>query len=130
MIWYYLYVEHKIKGKKELICKTETDWRTLKNLWLPRGIHRGGRDGLGVQDWHIHRVYGMIGQWWPALWHREFYPIFCDNPCGKRIWKRIDVCVCMHTWITLFYSRNYLKPVNQEYFNRTLKNEKIIKKFM
>ena len=28
-------------------------------------------------------------------WHRECYPTFCDNPCGKRIWTRIDVCLCI-----------------------------------
>ena len=27
----------------------------------------GGRDGLGVWDWHTHtEVYGMTGQWGPA----------------------------------------------------------------
>ena len=26
------------------------------------------RDGLGVWDWHMHtEVYGMMGQWRPAL---------------------------------------------------------------
>ena len=30
-------------------------------------------------------VYGMIGQWVPAVQHRELYPVFCDNLCGKRI---------------------------------------------
>ena len=45
----------------------------------------------GAQNWHIHTdVYGMIGQWGPAVQHREFHPIFCDNLCGRRIWKRRD----------------------------------------
>ena len=31
-------------------------------------------------DWHVHTlVYGMIGQWGPAVCHREFNSIFCDN---------------------------------------------------
>ena len=52
-----------------------------------------GRDGLGVWDWHVHmEVYGMIGQWGPAVQHREFYPIFCDNLCGKRMQERMDMC--------------------------------------
>ena len=43
-------------------------------------------DGLGVWDWHMHtKVYGMIGQQGPALEHRELYPMFCTNVCGKRI---------------------------------------------
>ena len=43
--------------------------QTLKtNLWLAKGIGGGGRDGLGVWDWHMHtEVYGMIGQWGPAV---------------------------------------------------------------
>ena len=45
-----------------------------------------GRDGLRVWDWHMHiEVYGMTGQWGPAVWHRELYQIFCDNLCEKRI---------------------------------------------
>ena len=44
------------------------------------------RDELGVWDWHVHtEIYGMIGQWGPAGQHREPYPIFCDNLCGKGI---------------------------------------------
>ena len=43
-------------------------------------------DGLGVWDWDMHtKVYGMIGQQGPALEHRELYPMFCTNVCGKRI---------------------------------------------
>ena len=40
----------------------------LKNLWLPKETGGGGRDELGVWDWHTHtEVYGMIGQWGPAV---------------------------------------------------------------
>ena len=42
--------------------------------------------GGGGWDCPLHtEVYGMIGQWGPAVEHRELYPIFCDNLCGKRI---------------------------------------------
>ena len=45
----------------ELICRTEIDSQTLKNLWLPK-------DGLEGWDWHMHtEVYGMIGQPRPAV---------------------------------------------------------------
>ena len=53
----------KKKDTNELICRTETDSQTLKNLWLPKRTGwGGGRDGLGVGDWHMHtEVYGIIG---------------------------------------------------------------------
>lgn len=45
-----------------------------------------GRARLGVWDWHVHNeVHGMNGQHGPALYHREFYPKFGDNLCGKII---------------------------------------------
>ena len=56
--------------------------------------------------------------------------------CGKRVWKRMDVCTCiteslccteeiyMYNWITLLYSRNDHNLINQLYFKQTLKNEK------
>ena len=62
-----------MKSKKrynELICRTETDSQTFKNLWLPKGAGLGKVDWafeesrLGVWDLHMHtKVYGMIGQW-------------------------------------------------------------------
>ena len=58
----------------------------LKNLWLPKGT--GGRErdgwGFGIGICTL-RCNGMIVQWGIAVKHREFYPIFCDNLCGKRI---------------------------------------------
>ena len=56
--------------------------QTLKNLQLPKetGEGVGGRDRLGVWDWHMHtEVHGMINQWGPAAQHRELYPVFYDN---------------------------------------------------
>ena len=59
---------------------------------VPKGIS-GGMHGWGLWDWHMHtEVSGVTGQWGPAEQHREFYPIFRDNLCGKRIGKRVDVC--------------------------------------
>ena len=79
--------------KSEVILKTH-------RLWKAYGYQRGQvgreRDELGVWDWHMHtEVYEMIGQWGPAAEHRELYPIFCDNLCGRRIWKRMDVWTCI-----------------------------------
>lgn len=48
----------------------------------------GGIDGLRILDWHMLAVvYGMIGQWGPAVYHRELHPKACDNLYGKRICK-------------------------------------------
>ena len=47
---------------------------------------RVGRDELGIWDWHMHtELYGTTGPWGHAVEHRELYPVFCDNMCGKRI---------------------------------------------
>ena len=43
-----------------------------------------GKDELQLWDWHMHtEVHGMTGQQGLAVQHREFYPIFCENLCGK-----------------------------------------------
>ena len=62
-------MESKKKDVNKLICITETDSQTLKNSWLPNGTGGWrGRDGQGVWNWHMHtEVYGMIGQWGPAV---------------------------------------------------------------
>ena len=45
----------------------ETDSQSLKNLWLPIGTGEGAR-WTGFWHWHRHtEVYGMIGQWEPAV---------------------------------------------------------------
>ena len=80
----------------------------------------GGRDGLGVWDWHVHiEVYGIIDHQGSAVEHRELHPIFYDNLYGQRIWKRTDVCTCM----TALLHRT--AEMTQLYFNKTLKNKKI-----
>ena len=103
----------------------------------------GGRDKLGVRDWHIYTTIFKIregngnplqssclenprdrGVWWtvvcgvtqgrtrlkrlssssifkidnqqrPTVQHRELWSIFCNSVNGKRIWKRIDTCICI-----------------------------------
>ena len=40
----------------------------FEKLVVTRGIGRVGRGGLGVWNWHMHvEVYGMTGQWGPAV---------------------------------------------------------------
>ena len=51
-----------------------------------------------------------------TLHHRELYPISCDKPRWKRLWKRKKytcVCVCMYNWGTLLYRKNQLNIVDQ-----------------
>ena len=43
---YHLYVEEK-KDTNELMCRTETDLQTLKNLWLPKGTGGEGEGWTG-----------------------------------------------------------------------------------
>ena len=82
------YVEYK--QKKGIQMKLFAEQKQTHRLQKPYGYQRhrwgSGRDGLGFGDGHIHtEVYGMIGQWEPAVQHKELYPVFCDNLCGKRI---------------------------------------------
>ena len=67
----------------------------MKNIESPKGTGEwGGRNKLGVWDWHMYtEVYRTTGQQGPAVQHRELYPEFCDNLCGKRIQKGMDMCV-------------------------------------
>ena len=44
------------KEYDELICGTETDSQTLKNLWLPRETGWWGREGLGVCDGNVLKL--------------------------------------------------------------------------
>ena len=39
----------KKKDTSDLICRTETDSLTLKNLWLPKGTG----SGMGGMDWGL-----------------------------------------------------------------------------
>ena len=68
-----LFAEQKHTNYEILMVTKEDRWR-------------GRRDCLGFLDLHMHtELYGMIGHWGPAVYHRELYPVFCDNLCGKRI---------------------------------------------
>ena len=42
------------KDTNELICRTETNLQTLKNLGLPNETGGGGGRGPGGLDWHMH----------------------------------------------------------------------------
>ena len=38
------------KGYNELLCRTDTDSQTLKNLWFPKETDWGQGDALGLWD--------------------------------------------------------------------------------
>ena len=40
----------KKKGQNELLCRTDTDSQTLKNLWSPKETVGGQGDALGLWD--------------------------------------------------------------------------------
>ena len=77
-------------------------------IWVPVFIPGWIFVNILFKMWcHMHtEVYGMIGLWRPVAGHRELCPIFCDNLCGKqrlcgkRIWKRMDVCVTKSLFCT------------------------------
>ena len=43
-------------GYNELICRTETDSQTLKNLWFPKETGYGGRGGLEFWDGNVLKL--------------------------------------------------------------------------
>ena len=47
-----------------------------------------------VYPWHIHTtIFKMDNQQGPTVEHRELCSVFCSNLNGKRIWKRMDICI-------------------------------------
>ena len=41
------------------------------------------------------RIFKSFTLKYSCLMHRKLYSIFCNNLNGKRIWKRIDPCICL-----------------------------------
>ena len=48
------------KGHNELLCITDTDSQTLKNLWFPNKTGLGTGDVLGVWDGNAIKLGMMI----------------------------------------------------------------------
>ena len=70
----------------KLVNKEENDIKFMEGK--KRGGGGGGRGrggaGGGGWDWLLRSAaYGMTGQWGPAAWHRDPYPICCDHLYGK-----------------------------------------------
>ena len=62
-------------------------------LMLPKG--KDGVGGINLESGINAAVYKMDKQQWPTVQHREPYSIFCNNLYEKKIWKRLDICVCI-----------------------------------
>ena len=78
-----------------LIYKTDSQTSENKLMLSNRDRWQGGRDwgfGIGIGTlWYMKwMVKGDL-----LLLHRELYSIFCDNLWGKRIYKRLDMFMCI-----------------------------------
>ena len=52
----YMWDLKKKKDANELICRTETDSETLKNLWLPKGTGQGKEGWTGILGWKCSKI--------------------------------------------------------------------------
>ena len=103
--WYHLYVKSETMIQMNLPAEQKQTHRLWKQTY---GYQRGqvvDRDGLGGWDWH-----------------RELYPIFCDNLYGKRIWKGMDVYICIIR--SLYYTAEIVTTLSRILPKKPLKNEK------
>ena len=55
-----------------------------------------GRDSKGVLDGHVHTaLFKTDNQHGSTVWHQELYSMFCGSMHGRRVWGRMDTCICM-----------------------------------
>ena len=89
----------KTKWYKWTFLQNRSRLTDLENeLMVTRGWVGGGgwRDRVWVWDWHAHNaIFKIDNQQGPTVQHRELCSIFCNNLNGKRIWKRLDTCICI-----------------------------------
>ena len=70
------------KGQNELLCRTDTDSQTLKNLWFPKETVWGEVGGCaGVVGWKSYKI-GL----WRSLYnyHTVGGIVNWYNHCGKQ----------------------------------------------
>ena len=83
---------------------------------------RFGGEGMdGAWVWHMHsEVYGMTGQWGPAVEHREHPPanILWSSMWEKNLKEKGCVYVCVSHFAVQQNDHNF---VNQLDFNKILK---------
>jgi len=44
------------KGQNKLLCRTDTDSQTLKNLWFPKETVQGRGRFTGVVGWKSYKI--------------------------------------------------------------------------
>ena len=77
-------------------------------------------DELGGWDWHMHTtICKADNQQGSIVHHRKLYSILCNSLCGKIIWKRRNIWICItkslcctpetHTILWINYIYNILK---------------------
>lgn len=53
-------------------------------------------------EWQAHiTIHKTENQQGSTVQHKDLYSVFCNNLEGKKIWKRTDINIYMHNWITL-----------------------------
>ena len=98
-LFYFFYQCMKVKRESEVAqsCPSLCD---PMDCSLP-GSSVHGIFQARVLEWgaiafsHIHTtVFKINNQPGSTVQHRELCSIFCNNLNGKRIWKRMNICVC------------------------------------
>ena len=74
-IWYH--IQNLKRDTKDVSAQKKQTHSLWKQTYDYQSGQEEGRDGLGFWDWH-----------------RDLYPMFCDNLNGKRMSQRKDVCTC------------------------------------
>ena len=77
-----------------------TKERQTHRLWKQTSGYQtgklGGRVKLGVWDWHVPAtIFKIDNQQGSAVQKKESSSIFGNNLTGKRIWERINICICI-----------------------------------
>ena len=97
--WYHSYMEsnHFLKDDTYVFIK-----QTYKYWKQTYGCH-GGNMGQGINQglaihlqkhssWYIYITDNQQGS---IIEHRQLYEYVCDNLYEKRIWKRMNTCICI-----------------------------------
>ena len=51
---------------------------------------------MGAWDGHAHTAtFKMGNQQGPAVQHMELCSMLCASLDGKKVWRRMDTCICM-----------------------------------
>ena len=74
-----------------LLTKQKLSYRCRKQSYSYQKERQGVK--LGPWDWHIHTATYKIDLM--TVQPRELCSVLCNDPHGKRILKRVDMCICI-----------------------------------